>query len=485
MKQLFAPKKMPKSCKKLGNGENNYGEASKEELMERLRQCESHIKQLKAIIAKTSHLKTDKCRPDKNEKPFNFSRYNKRHIALKLLYLGWDYQGYAVQDEWPKTIEAALFDALIKTRLIESRETSNYHRCGRTDKGVSALGQVISLDVRSTAVEGRGVTAHVAASLAGPNKPEIQYDLVLNKVLPPELRVLTWAPVDHEFSARFDCIEREYRYYFPRGGLNIQLMREAASLLIGVHDFRNLCKMDVGNGVINYIRSISRAHIRQLPFGTDDNHGYEKMELCISGKAFLWHQIRCIVSILFLVGEGKEKPEVITELLDVDQHPRKPQYSLAADFPLVLFDCQYEGIDWVYNEEVHRNNIRHFQQLWSKYAIQTTMVRSALLYMETMGGTRTASRVVGEDGEQSAEKNEGTAASALQWENVTCQCEALMLGNRTKTHKPLFQRETCASLTDKINHFVKRRRIEDPAKKKDGIDDEANLGDLSVYEQPL
>ena len=37
------------------------------------------------------------------------------------------------------------------------RETSNYHRCGRTDKGVSALGQVISLDLRSNLLTGVGV----------------------------------------------------------------------------------------------------------------------------------------------------------------------------------------------------------------------------------------------------------------------------------------------------------------------------------------
>ena len=47
------------------------------------------------------------------------------------------------------------------------RETSNYHRCGRTDKGVSALGQVVSIDLRTNLLEGLGVkvreggTAHL------------------------------------------------------------------------------------------------------------------------------------------------------------------------------------------------------------------------------------------------------------------------------------------------------------------------------------
>lgn len=43
-------------------------------------------------------------------------------------YVGWDYAGFVVQEHTEKTIEAELFKALEKTRLVESRETSNYHR---------------------------------------------------------------------------------------------------------------------------------------------------------------------------------------------------------------------------------------------------------------------------------------------------------------------------------------------------------------------
>jgi tRNA pseudouridine38/39 synthase len=44
-------------------------------------------------------------------------------------------QGFVVQETTSQTVEDFLFDALIKTRLIEQRTTSNYHRCGRTDRG--------------------------------------------------------------------------------------------------------------------------------------------------------------------------------------------------------------------------------------------------------------------------------------------------------------------------------------------------------------
>lgn len=42
----------------------------------------------------------------------------------------------------------------------------------------------------------------------------------------------------------------------------------------------------------------------------------------IEGNAFLWHQIRCIMGVLLLIGKGHETPDVITELFDVEKHPR-------------------------------------------------------------------------------------------------------------------------------------------------------------------
>lgn len=44
------------------------------------------------------------------------------------------------------------------------------------------------------------------------------------------------------------------------------------------------------------------------------------------GNAFLWHQIRAIMAVLLLVGQENEKPEIIRELLDVENNPCTPQY---------------------------------------------------------------------------------------------------------------------------------------------------------------
>ena len=51
------------------------------------------------------------------------------------------------------------------------------------------------------------------------------------------------------------------------------------------------------------------------------------------------------MAILFLVGQRKEKSSIVDDLLDVTQWPCKPQYNIASELPLVLFDSYYKNIE--------------------------------------------------------------------------------------------------------------------------------------------
>lgn len=75
--------------------------------------------------------------------------------------------------------------------------------------------------------------------------------------------------------------------------------------------------------------------------------------LTVQGSAFLWHQVRCMVQVLFLVGQNLEEPKVIDELLDIDKNPGKPQYEIASEIPLVLCECGYDDLKWKY--EIGKN----------------------------------------------------------------------------------------------------------------------------------
>ncbi len=123
-------------------------------------------------------------------------------------------------------IQSCLFECLKKTKLIEDVSTATYSRCGRTDKGVSALGQVIALDLRTNLLSGPGVRVQegsIAHTRKGDTENELPYMVILNRNLPEDIRVLSWTPVDPEFSARFNCTQRTYKYFFPRGDMNLEV----------------------------------------------------------------------------------------------------------------------------------------------------------------------------------------------------------------------------------------------------------------------
>ena len=320
-----------------------------------------------------------------NTRKLDFTRYKRRHIALKLLYLGWNFHGFATQNDNNQTVEYHLFQALFKAQLIESRQTSNYHRCGRTDKGVSSFGQVISIDVRTNLLEGIGIFTPNNYNHLNPidrKTKEIDYCGLLNRLLPLEIKIIAWAPVERDFSSRFFCQSRMYKYLFPRSSLDISKMKQAAQYLIGTHNFNNFCKKDRTKAEVNTTRTIISVDLNPLKCDKQDqNKSYQIYELTIVGKSFLWHQIRYIMALLFLIGEGKEKPEIINKLLDTLQITSKPQYCLTSALPLILFDCEYSTNDireWLYDEESISLLIKQLQSVWTQETIKSNMLLTML-----------------------------------------------------------------------------------------------------------
>ncbi|XP_028383961.1 tRNA pseudouridine(38/39) synthase isoform X1 [Phyllostomus discolor] len=436
--------------------ENDVDRTQTDRLLKRVQELEQEVQRLRKERANTkdSNIRESSSGAGKAKREFDFSAHGRRHVALKIAYLGWGYQGFASQENTNNTIEEKLFEALTKTRLVESRQTSNYHRCGRTDKGVSAFGQVISLDLRSHFPKDRGSEDFNVTDGVSDAAKEIRYTHILNRVLPPDIRVLAWAPVEPGFSARFSCLERTYRYFFPRADLDIVTMNCAAHKYVGTHDFRNLCKMDVANGVINFQRTILSAEVKLVGQSLAEDGRQEPFQLCqfeVTGQAFLYHQVRCMMAVLFLIGQGMEKPEIIDELLNVEKNPQKPQYSMAVEFPLVLYDCKFENIKWIYDREVQEFNVTHLQQQWANQAVKTHLLYSMLQGLDSVAvpcGTGTE------------------AEGVIEWRSVKPpvikHTSAFVEGVRMRTYKPLMDRPKCQGLESRIQHCVRRGRIEYP-----------------------
>ncbi|KOC63618.1 tRNA pseudouridine(38/39) synthase, partial [Habropoda laboriosa] len=390
------------------------------ELINKIIQLEEKNEQLEAIVNEGNVKLKDRNTVRKSKKPFNFSKCFKRHILLKFYYLGWDYNGFVVQESIDNTIEQHLFAALMKSCCIESRETSNYHKCGRTDKGVSSFSQVISLDVRSV----------LSAENQYKLEDELPYCKILNRLLPSNIRCIAWCPVPSDFSARFNCKFRMYKYFFPRGNLNIDAMDKAVKYTIGEHDFRNICKMDVGNGVTNYMRTIIDAKVSTYCQNFRNVPGCDMCQLIITSQAFLWHQIRCLMGILLLVGQGKEKPEIILELLDIVNCPRKPQYNLAHELPLNLWYCEYDNKEWYIDKDELLTTMKILQRDWSLNTIKSVMIENMLSDLEDLTNCK----------------------------DLNFQSDCLLLGAQSKVYQSLMKRVTCESLEKKIKHYESKRK---------------------------
>lgn len=90
---------------------------------------------------------------------------------------------------------------------------------------------------------------------------------------------------------RFSTLHREYRYFIAQRGLDLTAMRVAAAHLVGPHDFRNFCKLDVEH-VHSFERTILACEVLQLPPHAPGTAA--EVPVCVlhvRGTAFLWHQV--------------------------------------------------------------------------------------------------------------------------------------------------------------------------------------------------
>ena len=212
-------------------------------------------------------------------------------LILTLEYDGTPFRGWAVQPGLP-TIEASVREALAQTFAA----VENLAVAGRTDTGVHALGQVVSVDVEG------GPPAERAAA-------------ALNPRLPDEITVLSAQEAADAFHARHSARSRSYRYrlftratpspfearrswWLPRP-LDEDALVAAAAQLAGEHDFRAFTPTQTQHEV--FVRVVDRAEwIRR-----GDHLDFE-----ITANSYLRHMVRS------LVGTMIEAPAAIPELLD-------------------------------------------------------------------------------------------------------------------------------------------------------------------------
>lgn len=162
--------------------------------------------------------------------------------------------------------------------------------------------------------------------------------------------------------------------------------------------------------------------------------------------------IRCIVSILLLVGQEKESPDIIRELLDIENNTMKPQYSMASEIPLNLFLCNFRedlpdigdeipaNIEmlnkWIFDEETLRDTITDLQEHWCSESVKSTMIYEMLKVLRN------------EYASQFPDKPE-----------INMQMSSLNRDLKRREYQKLWDRQKCSTLEDRIEHYTKKRRI--------------------------
>jgi tRNA pseudouridine38-40 synthase len=255
-------------------------------------------------------------------------------LAFRVSYLGSRFFGSQMQAAH-RTVEGEFVAACQRLSLFSDWREAGFLFAGRTDRGVHACGQVVAF---TTDVPDRAIQR-------------------LNLQLPPDCWCTGYAEVPAEFHPRYDAKSRTYRYYFSKTPSDVVAMERAAHYFIGRHNFTNFARVRDKN---------PWRHILEISTGENEDFVYFE----VKAESFLWHQVRCMATALFQVGEGEAGTTFITSLLEGEvKRPLQP----AAAEGLVLWDTDC-GIVWIPIPMDERNG-SHMDHLVRHHALMAKVCR--------------------------------------------------------------------------------------------------------------
>lgn len=217
-------------------------------------------------------------------------------LRLDLAYDGGAFHGWAAQPGL-RTVQGEIETAI--ATVLRLAEPPRLTCAGRTDTGVHARGQV----------------AHLDLDAGDPDTLERR----LRRILPDDIELLAVTEAPPGFDARFSALERTYVYrlrdsasgdplargyvvVWPRP-LDVGAMNAAADHLLGEHDFSAFCRRRAGATTVRELRELSVARSDGIIATT------------VRADAFCHSMVRSLMGSLVAVGEGRQEPEWVGDVL--------------------------------------------------------------------------------------------------------------------------------------------------------------------------
>ncbi|KAL2913192.1 tRNA pseudouridine synthase 1 [Polyrhizophydium stewartii] len=329
------------------------------------------------------------------------ARRPKKKVALLMSYCGTGYQGMQINPDVP-SIELDVHKALAMSGAVSPDNAmdpakTSFMRCARTDKGVHAAGQLVSVKL---IVEDVDIIERI------------------NAFLPAQIRVWGYARVPKHFHAKNNCDARIYEYLMPTYVLakadpkfyplsavavaagvtpettgrvfsepisipestpeelaerrkytispeELAAVRAILGQFVGTHNFFNYTqsKKPTDKGMQRYITSFTCSD----PFVRE---GIEWVSIKVKGQSFMLHQIRKMIGLTIMMLRTNTPPSLVPKTFaDVRLNiPKAPALGLLLERPLfesyntlsVSKGTEREKIDF----DLYSDKIQEFKEQW-------------------------------------------------------------------------------------------------------------------------
>jgi tRNA pseudouridine38-40 synthase len=264
-------------------------------------------------------------------------------VRLDLSYDGGPFSGWALQPG-RRTVQGVLEEALHMLIRRPIRVTV----AGRTDAGVHARGQVVHLDLTDAEWQGLPRGHELDPAVAMQRRLRGALSRILGDLTGAvEVHRISLAP--EGFDARFSALWRRYSYRIADGPelwdplgrystlwhknpLEVSLLNEGASKLLGLQNFLSFCKPREG---ATTVRELQRFEFARAEDGV--------IVATVQADAFCHNMVRALIGSALYVGEGVEEPGWLYERLLAKKRDAKS--ILAAPHPLVLEEVAYPSDD--------------------------------------------------------------------------------------------------------------------------------------------